>query len=218
MKKELIKVAMADDHILLRNALASLINHSGDCSVVYECSNGNELISKIKTGTKPDVVILDLNMPEMDGHQTALYLQKNYPEVKILMLTMYDSELALTRLLKAGVKGFMKKDIHPTELMHAIQAVHEHGYYYSAQTSSKLAGLFRDEASSQSIDKIMLSDTELEFLKHVCSELTYKEIAVQLKMNPRAIDGMRDNMFTRLDVKSRVGLAMYAIKNGIVPV
>jgi DNA-binding NarL/FixJ family response regulator len=157
-------------------------------------------------------------MPEMDGHQTALYLQKNHPEIKILMLTMYDSELALIRLLKAGVKGFMKKDIHPTELMHAIQSVHTQGYYYSAQTSSKLAGLFRDETTSQSIDKIMLSEIELEFLKHVCSELTYKEIAVELKMNPRAIDGMRDNLFTKLDVKSRVGLAMYAIKHGIVAV
>jgi DNA-binding NarL/FixJ family response regulator len=218
MKKELIKVAMADDHILLRNALASLINNSGECSVVFECSNGNELISKVKSGSHPDVVILDLNMPEMDGHQTALYLQKNHPEIKILMLTMYDSELALIRLLKAGVKGFMKKDIHPTELMHAIQSVHTQGYYYSAQTSSKLAGLFRDETTSQSIDKIMLSEIELEFLKHVCSELTYKEIAVELKMNPRAIDGMRDNLFTKLDVKSRVGLAMYAIKHGIVAV
>ena len=218
MKKELIKVAMADDHILLRNALAALINNSGECSVIFECSNGNDLINKIKTGTPPDVVILDLNMPEMDGHQTALYLQKNHPEIKILMLTMYDSELALIRLLKAGVKGFMKKDIHPTELMHAIQSVHTQGYYYSAQTSSKLASLFRDETSAQSIDKILLSEIELEFLKHVCSELTYKEIAVQLKMNPRAIDGMRDNLFTKLDVKSRVGLAMYAIKHGIVAV
>jgi DNA-binding NarL/FixJ family response regulator len=218
MKKELIKVAMADDHILLRNALASLINNSGICSVVFECSNGNELITKIKSGPHPDIVILDLNMPEMNGHQTALYLQKNYPEIKILMLTMYDSELALIRLLKAGVKGFMKKDIHPTELMHAIQSVDSQGYYYSAQTSSKLAGLFRDETTSQSIDKIMLTDVELEFLKHVCSELTYKEIAVELKMNPRAIDGMRDNLFTKLDVKSRVGLAMYAIKHGIVAV
>jgi DNA-binding NarL/FixJ family response regulator len=218
MKKELIKVAIADDHILLRNALAALINNSGECTVIFECSNGNDLINKIKTGTPPDVVILDLNMPEMDGHQTALYLQKNHPEIKILMLTMYDSELALIRLLKAGVKGFMKKDIHPTELMHAIQSVHTQGYYYSAQTSSKLASLFRDETSSQSIDKILLSEIELEFLKHVCSELTYKEIAVQLKMNPRAIDGMRDNLFTKLDVKSRVGLAMYAIKHGIVAV
>lgn len=218
MKKDQIKVAMADDHILLRNALASLINNSGECNVICECSNGNELIAKLKNGTHPDVVILDLNMPEMDGHQTALFLQKNYPNIKILMLTMYDSELALIRLLKAGVKGFMKKDIHPTELMHAIQSVHVHGYYYSAQTSSKLAGLFRDDTSAQSIDKIMLSEMELEFLKYVCSELTYKEIAVELKMNPRAIDGMRDNLFTRLDVKSRVGLAMYAIKHGIVSV
>lgn len=218
MKKEMIKIAMADDHILLRNALASLINNSGDCIVIHECSNGNELISKLKNGPEPDVVILDLNMPELDGYQTALLLQKNYPEVKILMLTMYDSELALIRLLKAGVKGFMKKDIHPTELMHAINSVHTHGYYYSAQTSSKLAGLFRDDTSSSPIDKIMLSETEMEFLKYVCSELTYKEIAVELKMNPRAIDGMRDNLFTRLDVKSRVGLAMYAIKNGIVSV
>ncbi len=218
MKKDQIKVAMADDHILLRNALASLINNSGECIVICECSNGNELIAKLKNGTQPDVVILDLNMPEMDGHQTALFLQKNYPNIKILMLTMYDSELALIRLLKAGVKGFMKKDIHPTELMHAIQSVHVHGYYYSAQTSSKLAGLFRDDTSAQSIDKIMLSEMELEFLKYVCSELTYKEIAVELKMNPRAIDGMRDNLFTRLDVKSRVGLAMYAIKHGIVSV
>lgn len=218
MKKDLIKVGMADDHILLRNALASLINNSGECSVIFECSNGNELINKIKSGAQPDVVILDLNMPEMNGHQTALYLQKNNPEIKILMLTMYDSELALIRLLKAGVKGFMKKDIHPTELMHAIHSVHIHGYYYSAQTSSKLAGLFRDETTAQSIDKIMLSEIELEFLKYVCSELTYKEIASELKMNPRAIDGMRDNLFTKLDVKSRVGLAMYAIKHGIVAV
>ena len=218
MKKELIKVAMVDDHILLRNALASLITNSDNCSVVIECSNGKELISKIKTSTPPDLVILDLNMPEMDGHQTALYLQKNHPEIKVIMLTMYDSELALIRLLKAGVKGFMKKDIHPTELMHAIQSVHEQGYYYSAQTSSKLAGLFRDEQSAHAIDKILLSDQEIEFLKFVCSELTYKEVAVQLKMNPRAIDGMRDNLFTRLDVKSRVGLAMYAIKHGIVSI
>jgi DNA-binding NarL/FixJ family response regulator len=218
MKKELIKVAMVDDHILLRNALASLINNSDNCSVVIECSNGKELIGKIKTSAPPDLVILDLNMPEMDGHQTALYLQKNHPEIKVIMLTMYDSELALIRLLKAGVKGFMKKDIHPTELMHAIQSVHEQGYYYSAQTSSKLAGLFRDEESAHAIDKILLTDQELEFLKFVCSELTYKEVAVQLKMNPRAIDGMRDNLFTRLDVKSRVGLAMYAIKHGIVSI
>lgn len=218
MKNDFIKVAMVDDHVLLRNALCLLINNSGKCKVIYEASNGLEFIKKIDKDNFPDVVILDLNMPEMNGHETASYLQQHHPEMKILMLTMYDSELALIRLLKAGVKGFMKKDIHPTELLFAIQSVHDFGYYYSAQTSSKLAGLFRDNQENQLLDKVMLTDTEIEFLKNVCSELTYKEIAVTLKMNPRAIDGMRDNLFTRLDVKSRVGLAMYAIKHGVVTV
>jgi two-component system invasion response regulator UvrY len=219
MQKELIKVAMVDDHILLRNALSSLINNTGKCKVIYEASNGKELIEKIKRETKPDVVILDLNMPEMNGHETAVYLQENYPEINVLMLTMYDSELALIRLLKAGVKGFMKKDIHPSELIYAIESVFNNGYYYSAHTSSKLAGLFRNSTdNSKTFDKIMLSDVELEFMNLVCSELTYKEIASELKLNPRAIDGIRDGLFTRLEVKSRVGLAMYSIKNGIVQV
>lgn len=218
MKKEMIKVVMADDHILLRNALASLINNSDSCKVIAEASNGKELIDSITKENYPDVAILDLNMPVMDGHDTAVNLQKNHPNIKVLMLTMYDSELALIRLLKAGVKGFMKKDIHPKELLHAIQSVHENGYYYSAQTSSKLAGLFRDQDDTPILEKITLSDSEIEFLKHVCSEQTYKEIAFELGMNPRAIDGMRDNLFNRLDVKSRVGLAMYAIRHGIVPI
>ena len=219
MEKKKIKVAMADDHILLRNALANLINNTNECKIIIEVSNGRELIEKINKDNYPDVVILDLNMPEMDGHDTAKYLMDNHPDIHVLMLTMFDSDLALIRLLKAGVKGFMKKDIHPKELLFAIQSVYEQGYYYSPQTSSKLAGLFRDaNEKSKSLDKIMLGELEIEFLKLVCTEMTYKEIAYTLKMNPRAIDGMRDNLFTRLDVKSRVGLAMYTIRHGIVVV
>ena len=121
MKKEMIKVIMADDHILLRNALASLIDKSDSCKVIAEASNGKELIDSIQKDNYPDIAILDLNMPVMDGHETAQYLQKHHPKIKVLMLTMYDSELVLIRLLKAGVKGFMKKDIHPKELIHALQ-------------------------------------------------------------------------------------------------
>lgn len=218
MQNKKITVAMADDHILLRNALASLINNSETCSVSLETSNGRELVEKINSSNKPDVVILDLNMPHMDGYETAAYLQKNFPDIKILMLTMFDSELALIRLLKLGVKGFMKKDIHPNELMNAIHSVYENDFYYSPQTSSKLAGLFRHEEQKPFLDKILLSELEIEFLKMVCTEMTYKEIAGKLNMNPRAIDGMRDNLFTRLDVKSRVGLAMYSIRQGVVAI
>jgi DNA-binding NarL/FixJ family response regulator len=218
MKNECIKVVMADDHLLLRNALATLINNSDTCKVVAEASNGKELMEAISKDNYPDIAIVDLNMPVMDGYETAINLQKHHPDIKVLMLTMYDSELALIRLLKAGVKGFMKKDIHPKELLFAIQSVHENGYYYSAHTSSKLAGLFRGQDDMPILEKITLSESEIEFLKHVCSEQTYKEIAFELGMNPRAIDGMRDNLFNRLDVKSRVGLAIYAIRHGIVPI
>lgn len=217
-EKSSIRVAIADDHVLLRNALAALINNSGQCKVIFETSNGIELIQKIKEVQEPDVVILDLNMPEMDGYQTAAYLQAKNPDVKVLMLTMYDSELILIRLLKTGVRGFMKKDIHPSELLFAIQSVHENGFYYSAQTSSKLAGLFRDKDDNPILNRIMMSETEIEFLKLSCTEMTYKEIAAAMKINPRAIDGLRDTLFTRLDIKSRVGLAMYAIKHGVVAV
>jgi DNA-binding NarL/FixJ family response regulator len=217
MQKQPIKVALADDHVLLRHALSTLIDNSGTCKVIMQASNGQELSEKLSNDNLPDVVILDMNMPEMDGRETAIWLQAHYPSIRVLMLTMYDSELTLIRLLQAGVKGFMKKDIHPTELLHAIQAVMDSGYYYSAHTSSKLAGLFRESLNKLApLQKIMLDDQEVKFLRLVCTEMTYKEIAREMGMNPRSIDGIRDMLFNRLDAKSRIGLAMYAIRHGLV--
>ncbi len=217
MQKQQIKVALADDHVLLRHALSTLIDNSGTCKVILQVSNGAELSEKLSNDNLPDVVILDMNMPEMDGRETAIWLQVNFPSIRVLMLTMYDSELTLIRLLQAGVKGFMKKDIHPTELLHAIQAVMDNGYYYSAHTSSKLAGLFRESLNKMApLQKIMLDEQEVKFLRLVCTEMTYKEIAREMGMNPRSIDGIRDMLFHRLDAKSRIGLAMYAIRHGLV--
>ena len=218
MKKEdLIKVALADDHILLRNALASLIDRFENCKVVMQVSNGKELATAISKDNLPDVVLLDLNMPEMNGFETATWLRDNYPSVHVLMLTMYDSELTLIRLLQAGVKGFLKKDIHPNELKYAIHSVIENGYYYSHNATGKLLNLFRNNAASGSIlDKNMLTEIEIKFLQLSCSELTYKEIAQEMKLNPRGVDNLRDNLFTKLEVKSRVGLAMYSIRHGLV--
>ena len=212
-----IKVALVDDHVLLRNALSSLINNFENCRVIFQSSNGKELINQVKTGEKPDVILLDLNMPEMDGYETASYLRDHHTEIHILMLTMYDSELALIRLLQAGVKGFLKKDIHPSELKFAIQSVMQSGYYYSNHTTGKLINLFRNNNDNNMLlQKTMLSVQELDFLKLVCTDMTYKEIAQQMKLNPRSVDNLRDHLFTKLDVKSRVGLAMYSIRHGIV--
>lgn len=146
----IIKIAMADDHILLRTALATLIDGFGNCKVIHQSSNGKELTDHILAGALPDVVLLDLNMPEMDGFDTAVWLQHKYPGIHVLMLTMYDSELSLIRLLQAGVKGFLKKDIHPSELKFAIQSVMQSGYYYSNQTTGKLVKLFRQTPGGNS--------------------------------------------------------------------
>ena len=154
-------------------------------------------------------------MPIMNGLECATWMKKNYPKVPILMLTMYDTELMLIKLLQSGVKGFMKKDIHPNELQKAIQSVITDGFYYSIHTSAKLAGFFTEKETVPLWDKI-LTEQDLVFLKLVCSELTYKEIALEMNMNPRTVDSLRDAMFEKLDVKSRVGLTMYAIKHGLV--
>jgi DNA-binding NarL/FixJ family response regulator len=210
----MIKIALADDHKLLRNALASLINTFENCEVIFEANNGKDFCTLLERD-QPDVAIIDYNMPEMNGLECANWMKKNYPQVPILMLTMYDTELMLIKLLQAGVKGFMKKDIHPNELNKAIQSVMTEGFYYSVHTSAKLAGFFTEKESIPFWEKI-LSEQDLTFLKLVCSELTYKEIAQEMNMNPRTIDSMRDSMFDKLDVKSRVGLTMYAIKHGLV--
>lgn len=215
--KKNIRIAMADDHVLLRSALASLIDSFEDCQVILEAGNGKELIAAIGKDKMPDLVILDLNMPEMDGLETAGRLQQQYPDIKVLMLTMYDSELSLIRLLQAGVRGFLKKDIHPTELKFALQSVVQAGYYYSNHTTGKLVNLFRQHSESNSlIQRSMLNDQEIRFLKLACSDLTYKEIAQQMGLNPRAVDTLRDQLFVKLDVKSRVGLAMLSIRHGLV--
>jgi len=212
-----IKLALVDDHILLRNALTSLVNSFDNCKVIHQANNGAELIEQLQKSGIPDIVLLDLNMPVMDGFDTAIWLKEHHPDVNVLMLTMYDSELTLIRLLQAGVKGFLKKDIGPSELKFAIISVMQSGYYYSTQTAGRLANLFRNKAlDNLRLQGSMLTDQEIRFLKLACTDLTYKEIAQNIGYTPRAVDALRDHLFMKLDVKSRVGLAMVAIKNGIV--
>jgi two-component system invasion response regulator UvrY len=212
-----IKIAIVDDHVLLRNALASLINSFENSHVVFEAKNGIDLMEKLARYSRPDVLILDLNMPDMDGYETARWLQDQHPNIHVLMLTMYDSELTLIRLLQAGVKGFLKKDIEPNELKFAINSVMSSGYYYSTQTAGRLANLFRNSSVvNPKVQNALMSDQEIEFLKLVCSERTYKEVALEMGLSPRSVDALRDHLFVKLDVKSRIGLAMVAIKNGVV--
>jgi two-component system invasion response regulator UvrY len=208
-------VVLVDDHILLRNGLASLINSFGDYAVLFEAKNGKEFINTLKRDQLPAVVLMDINMPEMDGYETTLWLKNNYPEVAVLALSMYDNESGVIRMFKAGAKGYILKDCDPSELKDALYSVITKGFYYSELVTGTFIRSVNEE-SSKAKNLAHLKDQEITFIKWVCTELTYKEIADKMFLSPRTIDGYRDDLFQKLNVKTRVGLVMYAIKNGIV--
>lgn len=218
MNKE-IKIALADDHILLRKGLAGLVRNFG-YTVLLECDNGKELIAKLDKDNQPDIVLMDINMPAMDGYETTLYLRKNFPLINVLALSMYDDETAILRMIKNGAKGYVLKDADPRELKQAIDAVVSKGFYYSEMVTGKLVHSIHqlDESESNMHRSLNLTEKEIEFLKLAGSEMTYKEIAGQMHLSPRTIDGYRDSLFEKLNVKSRVGLVLFAIKNGIIQV
>ncbi len=215
----MFKVALVDDHVLLRRGLAELVSKLG-YEVLSESNNGKELCDLLKTDKIPDLVLLDINMPQMDGYETALWLKKNHPDIKVLALSQYDDESAVIRMLKNGVKGYILKDCEPAELKSAIEAVLHKGFYYSEMVTGRLVHRISGEEDEEygTRQLLLLSERETEFLKLACSELTYKEIAGKMHISPRTVDGYRDALFQKLDIKTRTGLAIYAIKHHIVQV
>lgn len=218
MTNKKIPVALVDDHILLRNGLASLINSFEDYQVVFEANNGIDFLEKMKINPQTAIVLMDINMPEMDGYDTTLWLKRNAPEIKVLALSMYDSENSIIRMLKSGARGYVLKDIEPSEFKTALNALVNKGFYYSEMVSGKLMHAVNSMGENENNIKTLdiLTEREIDFLKLACSELTYKEIADKMYLSARTIDGYRDDLFEKLHLKTRVGLVLFAIKNGIV--
>lgn len=213
-----INIALVDDHILLRNGLSSLLREF-NYNVSLECSNGNEFITAVTTrNPKIDILLLDINMPVMDGYELASWSKINIPEVKIIALSMYDDEKAIIRMITNGARGYLLKDCEPVELNRAIQDVFLKGYYYSDLISSRLVhNINSDKNSGEDYQKsLRLHPREIQFLKLLATEFTYKEIADHMNLSPRTIDGYRDALFEKLGAKNRIGLVLFAIRNGIV--
>jgi DNA-binding NarL/FixJ family response regulator len=212
-----IQVAVADDHSLLRSALAKLINSFENYTVLFEADNGREIKDKLSKHIIPDVVLLDVNMPDMDGYETAQYLHKNYPQVKVLALSMFSDENIIIRMLKLGAKGYILKNAEPEELREALDSVLKKDFYLSEYISGKIvSGLNKDLDRPK--ENMELSDKEKELLKYMCSELSYKDIAGKMFVSPRTLDDYRNNIFEKTKVKTRVGLVIYAIRNGLVEI
>lgn len=212
-----ITVALADDHALIRNGLAGLINTFDGYNVLFQAGNGQEFIDALKPNTLPDLVLMDINMPKKDGYETTLWLKQHHPDIKVLALSMYDNESAIIRMLKCGARGYILKDAEPADLKRALDDIIKKGFFYSDLVTGHLIHTMQKMDDSAEIRTTFnLSDREVEFLKLICTELTYKEIADKMFVSPRTVDGYRDALCDKLDVKTRVGLVIYAIKNNIV--
>lgn len=210
-----LKIAIADDHRLVRDGITKLLGSRG-FKIGFEAENGQEIVEYCSQNPI-DIVLMDINMPVMNGITATAQLRDLCPATSVIALSMFDDDLSLIRMMKAGAKSYVLKEAPISELEQAIVSVKEKGFYYSDFVSNRLIsslGTSREE----NIEKILesLTERELEFLRLACTGLTYKEIADKMCVSPRSVDGYRDNLFVKLNVRSRVELAIFAIKYHIV--
>jgi len=213
-------IAIVDDHTMFRKGLITLINLFPGYSVLFDASNGKDFIVQLNPKKLPDIVLMDITMPEMDGYATTEWLHKNHPGIKVLALSTMDSEAAIIKMIKCGANGYVLKDAEPLELRYAFDDVMNQGYFYNELITRKVMNAVSSLVDSKNPVSLFarLTDREIEFLKYCCTEMTYKEMADKMFLSARTVEGYRDALCEKLDLKSRIGLAMYAIKNQVVDV
>ena len=211
-------IVIVDDHILISKALGSIMSNFEDFQVLYECENGKELQEKlIFKKNIPSIVLLDISMPVMDGVETSKWLREHHPNVLVLALSMQDDELSLIRMIKNGARGYLLKNVSPSELETALKTLIIKGYYYPDWASKIIfSNMMSNETEQNSASQHLgLSDREKEFLKLCITEMNYKEISEKMFCSPRTIESYRNSLCEKLNIKTRVGLAVFAIKSGL---
>jgi len=213
MEQTMNKVVIVDDHQMVCKAFQGMVDQFEQCGVLFTCANGRELLDKLKGSPSavPDVILLDINMPIMDGYATMKELHELHPEIRVLALSMNDDEASFLKMIDLGAHGFVSKLAKEQDLEKAIEDVMSKGCYY---TSAMADLLFRSIQKRGKNEKPGLSDRELELLKLIPTEMTYAQIADKMNLSPKTVDGYRNSLFQKLEVKSRVGLAMYAVREG----
>ncbi|MBS7563763.1 response regulator transcription factor [Mucilaginibacter sp. Bleaf8] len=211
MQPNTTQITLVDDHRLFRSGLASLINSLPGYNILFEASNGVDLGRKLTPKNKPDVILLDINMPLMDGIETAKWLRVNYPDIKVIVLSMFEDAEKVLAMLRLGIKGYLLKDAEPHDFEQALQKVSGNEVYFPQFVTRHLVSNYNNEP-----DKVKLNSREIEFLKLASTEMTYKEIADRMCISARTVDGYRDQLFEKLNIKSRVGLVLYAVKNKLI--
>lgn len=211
MKEEKINIAIVDDHTLFRNGVIALMNEFDELNVIFGADNGEHMQQMLKKHPLPDVILMDINMPVLDGYKTTAWLKKQYPQIKVLALSMFEDDTAVIGMIKSGASGYVLKESKPREVLEAIKTIFEKGIFINELVSGKLLYSIANQENGPNI-----SAKEIEFLKLCCTELTYKEIADKMYVSPRTVDNYRESLFQKLSLKSRTGLVLYAIKNQLI--
>jgi len=209
-------LVIVDDHLLVADSLKMLIGMFSGYNVIYHAKNGYDLQQKMKSNkTLPDVILLDVNMPIMNGYDTMEWLGKEHPNIKVLALSMDDDEQMVLKMLSRGANGYLLKDIHPEALKIALNEVMSRGYYHSDKVAATLLNSLKPK---EEVPTIRLKENELKFLQLSCSDLTYNEIAERMFLSPKTIDNYRGDLFKRFKVKNRVGLVIFGLRNKLISI
>lgn len=209
-----VTIAIADDHQLFLKSLSILIDSLGHFDIVADGLNGKDLLQKLdKLSQAPDLALIDVTMPVMDGAETAQRLTAMYPLTKVVALSMKDDDNTIIKMLKAGCCAYLLKDIHPNELERALIEIHQRGYYNADALNLRYRRLL---VRSENDKPFNLTEKEKKFLQLSCSDYTYKQIAQQMNVSERTVDGYREALFEKLNVQSRTGMALEAIRRNLV--
>jgi DNA-binding NarL/FixJ family response regulator len=212
-----INIAVVDDHILFRTGVVSLLKDHERIQVTIQASNGKELLSTLKQYALPHIVLLDIQMPEMNGIQTTQALKELYPDIKIIILTMHNEDEFIYDLMSKGANGFIPKNKSVDTLLEAINSVMERGYYYNDQiTEALIKGNNGNIKALEHLSEASLTDREIEVVKLICAQKSNKEIAEILDISPRTVDTHKNNIFLKTGAKNVIGVALYAVQSKLI--
>ncbi len=212
----IITYIIADDHKVFRQGLRYALNSDSALKCIGEAENGIQLLQLLGSIT-PDVVLLDMKMPEMDGMEATKAIKEKHPATKIIVLTMYDDENFVLHMLDMGVNGYLIKNAEPEEIIRAIYTVHENDYYFNDMVSKLMLKTIvkKKQVQQRTKDNIQLNDKEKDILRLICNEHTNAEIAEKVFLSQRTVEGIRSSLLEKIGVRNTAGLVVYAVKNGI---
>jgi DNA-binding NarL/FixJ family response regulator len=214
---EVIKVAIADDHKIFRKGVILSLRPFTNIKFVLEADNGDQLLEGV-AASEPDVVLMDLRMPGKDGIETTKILSKQYPNIHVIVLSMYEDDRFVSHMMENGASGYLLKNAEPQEIRRAVMDVHEKGYYLNNFVNRIL--LKKSHAKQKAVpslnNEITLTERERDVLKFICMEFTAQEIAQKMDISPRTVEAIKDRLMERFGSKNTAGLVFFAVKNNLV--